>query len=496
MHTIDELDVGGLSGCSPKPVTCHEKGSSSSLGGPFAFSLATVEEAMAAIRDYQWPRELRRMDESLRGWRVHYERCLALLQETREPDDDWPLQHYPTDWRGRVEEALKGLEEALGEGFDCHFPERSNSNLRTLAETLRTAATEPESLSGRQVGLVRRILLDSEQRWGTPGSAQRREALEQRQAPVDLETVRDTLIARLQQLDPKSAIESLEEILAPVAGQPMPRPLAERARRAWKATLPELIRDDVVDSPYDLGRALQAWTRIALQQPPEGVDLKELLRVVSTAFPQVGWEPETLEDWNRLLQHTGRSLRLKCPDEPASKGHLELARRTVEGARDTLYQRYFGLPLTAPRSVADLEQLCQERARARFGTEQPGAAAEELRLLVGGDLWPLWLELRPELDALSLAGRTLGWMAREMGRPVHRKYQRWQRHRRLAHAWQKVVVFLSLAHPELAREWLEQSPFTPDELPPRLRDRLTDLARGEAPLARIPTGWCGEQTLF
>lgn len=479
-----ELDAGG------------PKGSFSSPGEPFVFSLATVGQAMSAVRAYRWPRELRRMDESLRGWRLHYERCLNLLQETRESGDDWPLQRYPDGWSRRVDEALADLRRALEDGFDCHFPERSNSNLRVLADTLRQAADRPETLSGRQVGLVRRILLDSEKRWGTPGSAQRSAALRQRHSEGDREALRQALLERLGGLNPDGAIEELDEILGPVAGQPLPEPLATRARRAWKASLPELIRDDVVDTPYQLARALRAWIAMALEQPAQRADVEGLLRVVWTAFPQASWETETLADFNRLMQHTGRSPRLQAAELPISETHLELARRTASAARETLYARYFDLPRSTPTDLSTLERLCRERARVRFSTEQPGAVTEELRLLTGDELWLLWLEFRPDLDALSLAGRTLSWIAREMGRPVHRKYQRWQQHKRIALAWRRMVFFLSLVPSDLAREWLERPPYTSQELPGSLAERLRELAGGETPPDRVPTGWCGEQTLF
>lgn len=467
-----------------------QKGAPEVSGGPFlAFSLANVGQAIAALRAYQWPRELRRMDESVRGWREHYERCLVLLKETREPGDDWPLQRYPEGWFERAHQVLAELGQALEVGFDCHFPERSNSNLRTLAATLRIAAADPASLTGRQVGLARRILLDSEARRGEVGSPQR-----QRQESRDPEALRARLIARLETLVPESPIDNLELALAPVDGQPVPAPLAERVRRAWRASLPELIQHHVVNSPYDLTKALQVWTELALQQPPEKLDLGATLAVVWTAFPHFEWPQKTLEGWNRLLAHQGRALRLQSSELPPSEDHLQLVRKTIEGSRGTLYHSYFQLPPSAPETTQQLELLCSQRASERFGSEQRLAAVEELILLTSVEQWPLWRELSPSFDPHLSVQALLQWLSREMQRPVHRKYQRWQRHKKLAHTWRRLVFFVSLLDRDGTAEWLRDGFAAPDPMPPALAAALGKLLDGVS--SDAPTGWCGEKAFL
>lgn len=456
--------------------------------GELPVHLRTVAEVRAEIAAYRPRRELRRMTESVHGWRAHYETFLGLCARTRK--EDWPFQVYPSGWSEQVERALAGFHEELERGtLACHFPERASSNVRQLAQALEIAAHQPALLNGRQVGLVRVILSQSEQRWGPIGSAQRASALARREegGGGGFEEGRALLLRRLEALNPSGGIDDIDGVLAAGSAK-IPTPLAERAQKAWLAVPSQLVSQGIVTSPQELASLSARWADQATRHGCARDALRSLASITWRQFPAS--DVMDRASWDRLLAACGSMTRLS----PSDSASVELFRSTSEAARGTLYERYYALPLgKCDLDYPALLDLCRQRAR-RHGEAEPRKAplAEELRVLTSDGLWPVWVELRPQIDPAECAEKVWKAILRELAVAAPRLYQRRQRHRRVAHIWQRLVFFLSLAGERAAEAFVQaHAPSSPPAAGQALRALTSSpqgaplrawLGPGEAPL--------------
>ena len=446
--------------------------------GEFPVHLHTVEDVIAHVAAYQLPREIRRMTESMRGWRVHYEGFLELAAETLE--EGWPFQTYPSGWRERTRQALRAFQEALDkEDYACHFPERSSSNLRQLSQALEMAARDPSTLQGQQVGMVRRILIDTQARWGALGSARRAGARGMGESR-DFERGRSLLLERLNSLDPQDGIEDIDTLLNPDP-IPIPAPLTQRVRQAWHARPGELLRHGVIDNPNALRKVALPWAEQALEKGQSREALRSMTATAWTWFPHT--EALDLVACNRLLRASASSVHLEVDSSDAA---LELALITSQVSRDRLYGRYYQIPALPPDlTLEQLESHCRERARGPELDKEPHRLqlAEQRRILTSAGLWPLWRELQPEFDPLMCASRVYKAITGELKAETTRRYRSLQQSRRIASMWQRMVFFLSLVAESDLPRFVEQQKKT---CSPAIRAALTGLT---SPYPSPLLGW-------
>ncbi len=473
------------------------------------------------VRSYRAPEELRRMSESLGAWLPLQETLLDLIAQTRV--DGWPYQSFSPDWGERGQSVVNRLYELLSDEVACHFPQRTTSSLRELADQVEQAVADPAGLSGRQVGFARRILADSEERWGPIGSPERARALAARESDLPvLEEARVKLSDRLTRLPAHGGVENLETLLAPLpSGRKIPRRLAEEVLRCQIGSPRKLVDQHVLNDARDLGAIVRDWvagllrrsahSQMTLPQnrmlgdlysshtgeafeelpwvrpifsPPSPVAAGELAREMLALcwerFPEQ-WEPEELvrEVWT-LLAWSGF----------APPGHVELVNLTRRSAQGLLYDRYYSISGIEILDKEALLEFCRERAASRGKPEEMPEARlrEELRIMDAGGLWIFWNRLRPEIDPGRAATRIVRSLLALWERPRLRKNQRWQRHRELARLWQRLMFFLSL----LPTEGLES------ELK-RLRTLCPEGGECRRMLERLPNppsstdtlvGWC------
>lgn len=262
-------------------------------------SVGQLREVLSA---YESPLELQRMGESLRLWRPYYEELLALLAETCE--QNWPLQSYPQGWSARVEATLDELGEKVYADPACGYPQRGGSNLRQLMSILGQAAEAPESLTGRQVGLARTILADSEQRWGPIGSGGRARALQSRLdslPQVEPGRLIAVLLKRLEPFDPEEGLEQPCSVLSPVDGEAVPEAIRDRVLRARTGTLDQLIEWGLLGSLEALGELAPRLTAQVLfkgeSDPARGRLLQRSYLVYRGLRPWSGRPPFEQQPW-------------------------------------------------------------------------------------------------------------------------------------------------------------------------------------------------------
>lgn len=447
-------------------------------------SLRDVGWLRERLESYRSPEEIRRMSESLGSWLPLREALFELLAETRE--DGWPYQTFPNRWDSSARAVLSRLDELLAGEVACHFPQRSTSAIRELAAQLEQALSDPARLTGRQVGRARRILCDSEARWGAIGSDERRRSLKQRGGDLPVtEQARCELLRRLEPYSEHRGLEKPEGLLEPLAdGRAIPRRLAQDVEQCRLASPRELAEFGVVSNLQQLAGLAPNWVEL-LRPTAEGAlgCARELISISWTFFPEQSEPQELVEEISTLLSRAG----FPRPERD------ELVRHTRECARDTLYESYYRTAeVDRLEHGLSLEELCRQRAAARGKPEEmpPARLDEELRLLEAAGLWYFWDRLRPSLDARAAAWRLVGALNKAYERPRLRRNQRWQRHREVAHLWQRLLFFLSLLPPgqlPAVLRQLGQRSLTSSELRAAL-ERLSEVPSVEGTLV----GWSFE----
>ncbi|WP_343738040.1 hypothetical protein [Achromobacter sp.] len=189
-----------------------------------------------------------------------YDRAVALFLETVE--DDWPCRRYPQDWLQRAQALTNEINAAQDSGQLPAGTSRRHRHKRELFDLLAQCAQDAASLTGRQVGRIRRIIGDFVAAHGEPGSAEH-EALRQRQredvSAVGLHEIARLVAARLRDHPQTDGVRDLAPVLAPLSateaatlqlppGVQVPAPIARGAQRCQSGTLADLVTRELITS--------------------------------------------------------------------------------------------------------------------------------------------------------------------------------------------------------------------------------------------------------
>ncbi len=372
--------------------------------------LRTVGETIRDLERVEVPPQVERMNEALRVWNPLSDRAVSLFLETVE--DGWPCRVYPAGWTARARTLLDDHARAREAHPFCGKPDRPRENFARLRGYLARILVEPESLTGRDVGDIRRILTAVAAKRGVPGSPGHRQLrdVQARQAasptrrehsraivehlrafpsdgglPEDLEPelaarpaglrakVDRCLEAPIEVLVEKGVIGS-SEVLAQVSpqltsqvvaagaqdvpGQRLLRALYAAFRRRRSLLLLDLERQ-VRFTELPWGAALER--RVVVTETAKAAALRSLEELVCLAiesFPHVILPNKFLQEVRALAQKAG--LDLPLTDELAADIFMgrftpnfvlaaKVAARVLGG---TLYERYYGLPSARVRGLA------------------------------------------------------------------------------------------------------------------------------------------------
>ncbi len=141
----------------------------------------TVGEAIKGLRAKSQHASVERMNEAIQVWTPLYDRAVDLFLETVDGDrpalqttdsgrprpgpngqpvvaGGWPCRHYPADWAARGRQLLADYADARAQHTLCGKPEKPKENFARLRAYLATCVDDPALLTGRDVGMVRKIL--------------------------------------------------------------------------------------------------------------------------------------------------------------------------------------------------------------------------------------------------------------------------------------------------------------------------------------------------
>jgi len=199
-----------------------------------------------------------------------YDETISLFLQTYV--DGWPCRHYPAAWNVSASELSMRIanNRRASPSGECGPEDRK----RELFELLSVCAKDPASLSGRQVGRIRRIVDDFVRAHGAPGSAEH-QALRLRQqrdvAGAAHHRIGHAVAERLADYPAAEGIADFTTLVAPIsdreaeafaitAGEALPPSIRRRVERCRRGTIAELIEHGIVTSGDTIAILLPALT--------------------------------------------------------------------------------------------------------------------------------------------------------------------------------------------------------------------------------------------
>lgn len=517
-------------------------------------SLETAAETVRRLRAKKPSRQMAAMKETLVRWVPMYDRAVALFLSTvRGPiprfgrnedgtlarqangqpvvEGGWPCQIFTRQWKGRAEALLADYERERSEHPLAKGPDRPKGNFARLRHYLQICIDDPKALTGRDVGVIRKILASFVSRHGTLGSPRlnRVRRAQARDAALPGPDVFAHVIA--ERIDRHAALGGLDTIadeLGPITdaesqttglavGTPIPKRVTSSARRCLEGTLDTLTEAGIISSAEVLAglvprlagaakanaiespalrrlyeEAYAASHRRRTIAPIEDLPwitamepsltsnyasryvsyetLRELARTALVSFPQTITPNALVNELRTLVAAAELPLRLTNTFTAGTgacrfdENHLLSARQAIPVISDTLYHRYYGLPLDALASLDDVTrgderaashspgytELCRQLAGVDDDTPpiaQNRATIEQSQILTTHNLAHLvnGLKLTDELALTSLASECFAWICRTLQTVPGSERQRLRAVSNAAHAWRQMVFFLAVA---------------------------------------------------
>ena len=264
--------------------------------------------------------QIAKMNEALRVWNPLYDRAVELFLETvrgelphlaeengelvRRPDGQgrveggWPCQSWPEGWHERARQLLRDYQSERQNHTLCGKPEHRKENFARLRGFLERCVADAGSLTGRDVGFIRKILASYVTRHGAPGSEQLRRVRDEQARMAAQPTAKELAILvanRLRTLPGDEGLSSLDFAAAPVRedesaslgiapGCAIPAHLLEKVERSLEAPLEQLVERGVIGSGEVLATVLPQLTSQVGAAGIEDPDLRRLYTAIYAAF--------------------------------------------------------------------------------------------------------------------------------------------------------------------------------------------------------------------
>jgi hypothetical protein len=261
-------------------------------------SVATVGEALLAVRAQRPQVHVQRMKEAINVWAPLYDRAARLFFETVGDEGREPCRRYAPDWAVRAQQLLSEYELARQRHRLCGKPERRKENFFRLREYLSKNLRDPGAITAGDRSAIRHILDGYIKSHGEPGSAclvsARAEETRNAAQPDHVKLAR-ALAKRLEPLPQDEGTPNLDPVVAPIGvaeaeasgavpGTELPPTLVRKATRCGEASLEALVERDVIGSSEAMAKLVPTLTarfRAAAIAEPE---LRGLYEAIYIAF--------------------------------------------------------------------------------------------------------------------------------------------------------------------------------------------------------------------
>lgn len=179
----------------------------------------------------------------------------------------WPCRHYPEQWHEQAAELITHFEKR----GTC---KRSPDRVEELFSLLGQCSRDAQSLTGRQVGRIRRIVDDFVHKHGAPGSVSHlalRASQRSQIAGPEHHLIARVVAKRLSKYPAHSGISDFADLSGPITaeealecgegdGIAIPSAVQSRLQRCRSGTISELIAHGLITSGDTVARVLPAMT--------------------------------------------------------------------------------------------------------------------------------------------------------------------------------------------------------------------------------------------
>lgn len=199
-----------------------------------------------------------------------YDAAVSLFILTYQ--DGWPCRHYPDGWFERATLLGKQIAETCGAEFNSQEPFKNRA--AELFALLAQSSRDQTSLTGRDVGRIRRIVDDFVAKHGHPESCAlsiKREEQRNHVAAPGHHLIAHAVAQRLENYPGADGVADFSPLLKPITdeeakcyaltvGTIIPPAVRLRLERCRKGTIAELIGHGLISSGDTVARVLPAMT--------------------------------------------------------------------------------------------------------------------------------------------------------------------------------------------------------------------------------------------
>jgi hypothetical protein len=283
-----------------------------------------VQPAPAVIktlRSKRPNRSVEAMNEAIRVWNPLYDRTVELFMQTVEGEvprlatsetgelerradgnaiveGGWPCRQFPEGWGQRARALVDEYERERATHRLCGKPEKPKENFSRLRGYLVRCASDPQGLTGRDVGMIRKILASYVTRHGAPGSerlASTRVAQARRATLPTHHALAQVLADRIESRHADEGLPDVDKSLVPLtpeeaasldaeAGSTFPSSLVDKAMRCLEAPIEALIDRRIVRSSEGVAILLPHLTAQIRASAIEEPELRRVYESVYGAF--------------------------------------------------------------------------------------------------------------------------------------------------------------------------------------------------------------------
>lgn len=343
-----------------------------------------------------------------------YDAAISLFLLTYQ--DDWPCRQYPEGWLEQAN-TLNNQFDATSNN-DILNVEPFRDRVGELYALLRLCSRDPASLTGRQVGRIRRIVNDFMRKHGHPESEdhlQYRKMQRRQVAAPEHHLIAKVVSERLTSYSSSEGISDFSSLLEPITdeeakayslitGVAIPPAVRRRLERCRKGTITELIDKGLITSGDTVARVLPAMTAEICSAGFRDTTLRMLSVATYRAFRR-----------RRSLLLINLQSQVKISELPwvaAVEGEREAHAAGVEGARQALIessamtlsafpqailpnkllQEFGSLAVTAKLDLPFVEEVAVDIFMGTFSNKFV-EAARRAAPLIGGTLYAHYYDI-------------------------------------------------------------------------------------------------------
>lgn len=258
--------------------------------------MQTIGDTIGDLSNVRARKDLDAYKEAVTVWNPLSDRAFDLLHETMV--DGWPCQTFPDGWKDRATQFLKDYRELARKHTLCKKHARSGESFDVLREGIHRCVNHKRDMTGKEVGRIRKMLMDIEAKRGRPDSSKckalRAMQLTLAARPSSLEFAK-LLITRLRRLPADASLSAVEDLFANVslreaadfqipANSPLPESFRVKILRSVRAPIDELVRSRVISSAEVLAKVVPQMSSKVRAATIEDVDLQQVFAQVYRAF--------------------------------------------------------------------------------------------------------------------------------------------------------------------------------------------------------------------